>query len=61
MDNSETARSLKGLDRITCNGKEIILIGTAHVSRDSARLVTQMSLNSEQSRYSVCGTLRNQA
>jgi len=30
------------IHRISCNGKEIILIGTAHVSNDSARLVTDV-------------------
>lgn len=41
MDNLETA-DLEGVDRIFCNKKEIILIGTAHVSKESARLVTQV-------------------
>ena len=30
------------IDRIHLDGKEIILIGTAHVSRESARLVTEI-------------------
>lgn len=29
----------KNTDRIVCNGKEILLVGTAHVSRESAELV----------------------
>ena len=41
MDKLATA-NLEGVDRIFCNGKEIILIGTAHVSKESARLVTQV-------------------
>jgi len=38
MDNSKQYDE-KEIDRIFYNGKEILLIGTAHVSRDSARLV----------------------
>ncbi|ACN14347.1 TraB [Desulforapulum autotrophicum HRM2] len=41
MDNIATA-DLEGVDRIFCNGKEIILIGTAHVSKESALLVTRV-------------------
>ncbi len=41
MDNFETA-DIEGVDRIFCNGKEIILIGTAHVSKESALLVTRV-------------------
>ncbi|MBI9091540.1 MAG: TraB/GumN family protein [Desulfobacterium sp.] len=44
MDNLE-ATDHEGIDRISCNGKEIILIGTAHVSKESAKLVTDVIEN----------------
>ncbi|MDY0374873.1 MAG: TraB/GumN family protein [Desulfobacterium sp.] len=42
MDNLEAAAEIQGVDRIFSNGKEIILIGTAHVSKESARLVNDV-------------------
>ncbi|MCP4118997.1 MAG: TraB/GumN family protein [Desulfobacteraceae bacterium] len=44
IDTIEAANS-EEIDRISCNGKEIILIGTAHVSRESAKLVTDVIEN----------------
>jgi len=37
LDKEEEKNNM--LDHLSCNGKEIILIGTAHVSRQSAKLV----------------------
>ncbi|HKK90048.1 MAG TPA: TraB/GumN family protein [Desulfobacteraceae bacterium] len=41
MENQETDKT-NMTDHIVCNGKEIILVGTAHVSRESADLVTKI-------------------
>jgi pheromone shutdown-related protein TraB len=42
----------KSISRIFCNGKEILLIGTAHVSRQSAELVEETIL--DQTPDTVC-------
>lgn len=55
MENSpETDHQKKDnmIDSISCNGKEIILIGTAHVSRQSAQLVEETIL--KQTPDTVC-------
>ncbi len=44
--------SEENITRLTINGKELILIGTAHVSKHSAEQVKEVI---EKTGYSMCG------
>ena len=55
MDNNPDKENKKDqmVDQISCNGKEILLIGTAHVSKQSAELV-EKTIHGTKTRHCLC-------